>query len=509
MLAHQACARRVRLLARSGQCDAAAAALLSYANLYTAVVASDKDSLAAPPWMLRGRLFQQALTEAVWAVSIGDAAWCLAESGVGDLAAALPLLDSLEEFVHEARAELIARGQFRSNYTAWLIAAGAVCSGAAALVRGQRRSLTWLDSESGLYAHVLAATLPDGWEWEGSTYYHGFVLRGYLLALRGIAPDAIPPAVLRRLQAMAHVLRSIACADGRLPALHDGPYRRADLGLEWLELAALAGLPEIASGASGDARGVRDDLETYLRPSLPKAQTTRRDVFEDAGYAVLRTHGLQAMVDFGPHGGSHGHRDKLALYLYGDHDNWQPDPGQVPYGHAGWRDYYRSSRAHPTFSVDELEQAECSGRLAESADDAITIEVDGAYPGVTAVRHVECRADGLLVDVLAVEAARPRRIALHLRPDVPLDLRLDGDLIRSVWPGTVDLHGAHVVDVACRPFVRPGPGPADDPQRERPHVDLVTEPVERAVFMSAYRAAVPISSDDIERGLRVAARWLA
>jgi hypothetical protein len=210
-------------------------------------------------------------------------------------------------------------------------------------------------------------------------------------------------------------------------------------------------------------------------------------VYRDAGYAILHAAGVQAVVGYGPHGGSHGHLDTLSLYLYGDTVPWQPDPGQVPYGHAQWRRYYTSTAAHPTFSVDGLDQAECAGELVSAGSEEVTVACGTAYDGVSAVRRVALAPDGTLRDELTVTADRPRRIAAHLRPDVPLTVRTDSDgTVRTSWD--TGLHGTHSASGAAARFVaRPGPGPADDPQRTRTHVDWVAEDATTVTFRSTYR----------------------
>lgn len=550
-LAHQACARRLRLLARRGAHREALAGLRAYGRAYERLTAGRRHEDAAA-WMVRGRLFQQALTETIWATSVADAAWSLAEAGTGGLGDVLPLLDGLADLAGQAREALVARGEFRSNYVAWFNAAGALCAGASGAIRGDGGGAAharWLDGPRGVWAHALAATGEDGWEWEGSTYYHGFVLRAYLLAMRGLAPGAAPPAALSRIRDMAGVLERIATPGGLLPALHDGPYRRAGLAAEWLELCALVRLifgigPRLAAVADGSAAAIgpghdrlEQDLDEWFataggshagsanRPATrgtasphgepPAAAQTRvtdeppptgaATVFPDAGYAVLSGQGLHAVVDFGPHGGSHGHLDKLALYLYGDRAPWQPDPGQVPYGHAVLRAYYRSTAAHPTFRVDGRDQDECAGRLLEATGTAVTVAADGAYPGVRARRHVAFLAGGALLDVLAVRAGRPRRISAGLRPDVRLDVSIHGDRIRTRWPGEQTLHGCHACDPAAVPLARPGPGPADDPQRTRPHLDWTADHVKGARFVSIYRVNRPVDDADVRAGLAIAA----
>jgi hypothetical protein len=447
VLAHQACGRRILELAESldpADNEVALSLLSRYAGRYAELPANHQD---AQSWMLRGRLFQQALTEAIWAVTIGRASWLLADRGVEVVPEVRELLASLVTAAGAARAALIDDGRFTSNYVAWFCAAGAVCS----------RDPDWLEGPQGLYAHVLAATHSDGWQWEASTYYHSFVLRAAVLAVAAVPGAKPPPDVRDRLATMVDVLAILRTAGGLLPALHDGPYDRPGFDDELAELAKL-----ISGGPPPPGTGVT--------------------VFHEAGYAVLRGSGLHAVVDFGPHGGSHGHRDKLALYLYGATTSWQPDPGQVPYGHASWRRYYASAAAHPTYSVDGLEQAECGGRLVEATDRSVTVECTDVFPGVTARRRLTLTDDGLL-DELTIEAERPSRLTAHLRPAVPVEVRPD----TTRWSGDEVLLGEHSCDVPAEFAARPGPGPADDPQRVVTHIDWTAYDATAATFRSTYR----------------------
>jgi Heparinase II/III-like protein len=448
VLAHQACAREILAAAGSASEHARADAvrvLREYAARYAALGTDLHEGAAG--WMLRGRLFHQALTEAIWAVTIGRAARLLGDP--------VPeLLGALADAARSARDALVADGRFTSNYTAWLDAAGAVCDG----------KPEWLDGPHGIFAHVLAATHPDGWEWEASTYYHSFVLRAYRAAIAAVPGVAVPPSVQARLDAMAQVLREVTTAGGVVPALHDGPYRRPDWDRELAELE--------------------------LAPASPPGPVT---VHPDAGYAILRQAGVHAVVDFGAHGGSHGHFDTLSLYLYGDTTPWQPDPGQVPYGHQEWRRYYASTAAHPTFSADGLEQAPCGGELVSAGMNSagmteVTVACGKAYDGVHATRRVALGPDGELRDELTVTADRPCRFIAHLRPDVPLTVRIgpDGTAATS-WTGVQTLYGTHTASVPARFVVRPGPGPADDPQRTRTHVDWTADATTEVEFVSTYR----------------------
>lgn len=271
VLSHQAWARRLRVLAECGEDTEAVSGLVEYTSLYAELASRHHDD--AQPWMLRGRLFHQALTDAIWAVNVGHAAWTLGARGTAGLAAVLPLLDELERAALDARDVLVARGDLASNYTTWLTAAGIATGRAAAAVRGVPwdGAKQWLEGPHGLYAHLRACVADDGWEWEGSTYYHGFVLRAALLALRGTDPSALPGDVAARLCGMVDVLAAIATDGGVLPALHDGPYLRDPLSLEWLELCALARqfapaprVDAVAARARADLADADDGLDRLL-----------------------------------------------------------------------------------------------------------------------------------------------------------------------------------------------------------------------------------------------------
>ncbi|MCQ4207047.1 heparinase II/III domain-containing protein [Streptomyces longispororuber] len=513
VLSHQAWARHIRVLALRGEDGTdgtdgtdteAVRLLLEYADVYRELAAEGHEG--AQSWMLRGRLFHQALTDAIWAVNVGHAVWTLALRGAPGTEGLLPLLDELERAALESRHVLVDRGDLASNYTTWLTAAGIATGRAAALVRGTEwdGAKQWLDGPHGLYAQLRACVGGDGWEWEGSTYYHGFVLRAALLALRGVAPADVPSDVAQRLAGMVDVLAAIATDGGVLPALNDGPYLRAPLALEWLELCALAQeftpsprLDAVARRARAEAGAADDGLDLlvagtgwFAGPALPERPAPAPvTVFDEAGYAVVRAAGVQAVLAFGPHGGSHGHRDKLALSLYGAGACWQPDPGEVPYAHAEFRDHYASTAAHPAFRVDGAEQAECAGRLLARDATSVTAEVTDAYQGVRAVRRVEAGACHL-VDVLTVVAGDERQVTGQLRPGVALDVQVQPDgAVRTTWYGDDEvLHGWHAASVPVRPVTRPGPGPADDPQLTRSWVDF-TATADRFVLVSVYQSA--------------------
>lgn len=551
VLAHQRAARALRrlaVIARAGKladqastcgdlatraeaADAAVAGLARYSELYRRLATEIRAD--AQPWMLAGKLFQQALTEAIWGTSIALAVQTLAGVvPVERLRAAAELLRSLRAGAHGARAVLLERDDFANNYTAWLNAAGATSSRALALLGEPDETDVWVNGPHGLTEHLAAAVHADGWEWEGSTYYHVFVLRAYLLSLRG-RPDLLAEQLKRRLGSMVEVVATLGTDQGGvLPALHDTPY--GDPGWDE-ELYELCLLPEDLSGMPGldfladplarrlPAEVVRwrtAESRNWFGPPMPMVITgplgppcRAARLFPDAGYAVLHGGGVRAVLDFGPHGGSHGHLDKLALYLYGQTAPWQPAFGVPPYGHPLRKAYYARTAAHPTLTVDGCDQAEATGRLLywrpgdggqHSPLCGVGAEAD-VFPGVRFERHV--RTDiGFLIDVVRVAAENRREFELHLRTDVDVVVRHAADGAETHWPGDGGLTGLHkalctvsgtntdsgsgsgggsVGAVLCTGAAL---GPADDPQRSRPHLRWRAF-AETAVFASVYAPA--------------------
>lgn len=539
VLKHQHCARALRtsgrryLAAGNGEDRAAAvAAILDYGALYREAQEAGW-STSAPAWMLRGKLFQQALTEAIWGVAVADGIAAVAQGDAvharesADLAPARPLLSALADTMQSARRTLVEeKGDLRNNYAAWLNAAGALAARALAALGDEAADVEdWLTSPSGLSAHLDAAVGDDGWEWEGSSYYHLFVLRASLLALAGADPRSLPEPLAIRLERMLRVLAELSTEAGVLPVLHDGPYARVPAYQELLEVAVLGqqlvdlpGLADVEHHARSTLSPSDAALEGTLAgwfagpPRHPAAGAGRRASvsWPDAGVLVLRPPSgrWQAVVDAGPHGGSHGHRDKLALYLYGLHELWQPAPGVPPYASPLRLGHYARTHAHPTVRVDGEDQAACTGEVrlwhADARGARATVAAPDAYPGVALTRHLEM-TDRYLLDAVHVRSDTPRVVELGLRPSGRLRVEARVDHWRTSWPHGPGGQGAELVGLHAAsapssfPLV-PGRGPSDDPARVVPVVDWRAECTE-VWFVSVYQ---PSDGPEHPRTVRIA-----
>ncbi|HWN33454.1 MAG TPA: heparinase II/III family protein, partial [Pseudonocardia sp.] len=187
--------------------------------------------------------------------------------------------------------------------------------------------------------------------------------------------------------------------------------------------------------------------------------------------------------------------------------------------HPMRRDYYAATAAHPTLTVDGAEQREATGRLLywhEGAPAALGADAPAAlgaeadvYPGVRFERHLRADAE-LLVDVVRVEADRQRELVLHLRADTDVEVRQSAAGTRSDWPGDTGLVGLHAACPAAVLSTGADLGPADDPQRSRPHLRW-TVTGQRAVFASVYSptgaaAGIAIEGDGAELTIHIERR---
>ncbi|MBP1963903.1 heparinase II/III domain-containing protein [Paenibacillus aceris] len=377
----------------------------------------------AQSWMLKGRAFHQALTEAIWSTTLIRAYLLLRDKGVVFEAKEQAAIDvflgllagSMEEYRHILIHE---RNNAENNYTAWLNASLS-CVYAA---RGEQTALEALiEGQGGFKHHLSIGVKADQFEFEGSTYYHVFVLRAYLISAEmaqrfGIDLYAVTGADGQSMRGMLEALADLADDQGVLPALHDGPLARAPYAREIAEIAeqglaiyGIAGLAPILREAYrqlGAADG--EQLEALLYGTddrtLVSGATRASRLWPDAGFVIGRVAGnpLSFLADFGEHGGSHGHYDKLHLTLMHPAQTLTPDFGMVPYGSPMRKSWFAETAGHNTVSLDGFSQAPHEGRCVryEAASDGKSVyawlQTTGAYEGCTMNRHLLLTGEWLL-----------------------------------------------------------------------------------------------------------------
>ncbi|MCY2993567.1 MAG: heparinase II/III family protein [Planctomycetota bacterium] len=149
------------------------------------------------------------------------------------------------------------------------------------------------------------------------------------------------------------------------------------------------GLKSLLQEALGRLSGKHPDSASVIR-----LETSH--IYPAAGYAVLQQgQGRDATwlcLKYGPHGGGHGHPDKLNFILYSRGKVLGFDPGTGKYGvplHTGWQ---KTTVAHNTLTVDESNQTAATGRCLEfvSQPDHVAALADAGpiHDGVTYRRAV-------------------------------------------------------------------------------------------------------------------------
>jgi heparinase II/III-like protein len=230
---------------------------------------------------------------------------------------------------------------------------------------------------------------PDGVYFEQSTCYQRYTVEIYshflMLAARNDVP--VPASVAERVRWMLDFLLTLRHGNGSTPQIGDsdggcllplasrapddyrGVFSTAAAFFDRTDYAWAAGAlaPETMwlLGTQG-AKAFKD-----LLPAPPPTPPSR--LFPNGGYAVMRSgwedRAHQLIFDVGPLGSpvcaGHGHADLLSIQCAVFGMPYLVDPGTFCYSaDPGWRDFFRSTAAHSTVTVDGAEQAEPDGLFA-------------------------------------------------------------------------------------------------------------------------------------------------
>lgn len=162
-----------------------------------------------------------------------------------------------------------------------------------------------------------------------------------------------------------------------------------------------------------NSEGIYLPTQVYTPLAAAAPGAVGSTLFSSLGYAILRDDTKYALLDYGPHGGRHGHFDKLNLILFanaaGEHgDEMGGEPVFHSYNdplHAEWT---KESIAHNTVTLDGASQAATEGKLLVFADTpafkVMRGESLGAYPGAWLDRTVAVTPD-LVIDVFLGRSA--------------------------------------------------------------------------------------------------------
>ncbi len=380
--------------------------LLGYAAVYKSLPLHNSQGKVSNSG---ARIYAQTLDEAVAATEL---CWGY------DLVYSSPCFSAADhraiatDFLREVAATIRRNRAGISNWQSWHNAGiGAIgfCLQDVELV-----SLALRDARNGFEFQLGNSILPDGFWYEGTAAYHYYALD----ALKWTAEFAHFAGMEYwqdpRFQSLFDAPLQYTFPDLTFPAVNDSDVFSLRGRHALYELAyARTQRPEFLTVAQfGDRRS----LEALLwgpdeLPAAPTEALASRD-FPGLGAVVLRQgegdDQLYVHLDYGPHGGGHGHPDKLALILFGLGKQLAPDPARLAYGaplHGSW---YRQTFAHNTVCVDQRSQAATTGTLefTRFTDDLAVgqASTDQAYPGALLRRRVALFG-GMVLDVFEATSA--------------------------------------------------------------------------------------------------------
>jgi len=305
----------------------------------------------------------------------------------------------------------------KSNWQTWHNAA-MVCGGA---VLGDpawvRRGID--DPDHGLRFQLETSITPEGMWYENSWGYHFYALQALVATAEAAGRLGIDLWEHPRLRAAFALPLQYRMADGTLPRFGDATDTRLDAaGVRRLYERAWRAYPQAGFEGVLGSQPTFGSVLTGRALSEAALEQPGSCVFESTGHAILRSWGeaaLTAAMTFGPHGGFHGHFDKLSFVFFG----WGRELG-VDRGRAASQAYrlpihkhwYRASVSHNTVVVDGASQSEAAGELelfaAGGGCAAVAAVCREGYEGVLH-RRLLVLTPTYLVVVDDLTSDRPRR----------------------------------------------------------------------------------------------------
>ncbi|MBN2449266.1 MAG: alginate lyase family protein [Lentisphaeria bacterium] len=287
-----------------------------------------------------------------------------------------------------------------------------------------------VSSPHGFRRQVAQGITADGQWYEGAWGYHFYTVMAMVplleagercgLGLYGFEGEG------RCARQLFEGPLDLAMPNLHLPAFNDSGTVNVRGQARWYECAlGRYGTPRFAEPIGGERRG----LEALLAgpdalPELPPDSRAGRNVTA-SGYAILE-HGSGAdaawlCLKYGPHGGGHGHHDKLNLVAYRNGVLFGIDPGTAAYGVPIQKEWFRATLAHNTLTVDEANQAAAEGTclaFGSAADAALSAVVAEAGPICERVvfrRAVALHGEDLILilDLVQAESEHTFDLAWH------------------------------------------------------------------------------------------------
>lgn len=387
-----------------------------------------------------GKAFGQTLDEAIWLIDLVRAYDLLRGSGVLSLVESKQIEENLfRSAMHVVEGNDLGISNIQNWHNSAIFLAALILGDAPTASRVVRGA-------TGIQEQALLGIDSDGLWYEGSFGYHFYAFRAMLPMLQAMQRIGFDLDVTR-VETMLDMPLRASFPDGSLAMLNDGSLQTFANNLRNDYEQAIPFWPraDFCGPLNEYGRGQSYESVIYGVANLPFQDSLDYPGinFEDAGVAVLRSgpksDRTTATVDYGAHGGFHGHYDKLGLSVWHKSKPILIESGAIGYGTAESDGYYTRTLAHNTVVIDGQDQAESEGRLEnydlQGENAWMIVTANDAYPGIELRRQVLSSEWGHIVDGVLVNAPNPVVVdyvlhsadkIVHSYTTVPGDLGYDG-----------------------------------------------------------------------------------
>jgi hypothetical protein len=348
------------------------------------------------------RIASQSLTEASWIIRAAQGAdliWSTMTEEQRKAAAEKLFMPALKEIVLPAKLG-IHNIQCRHNSAIGLVGF---------LLDDPELIRLAIDDPQRGYRQQLAKGVQDDGVWcEGAWGYHFFTIAG-LWPLAEAAHNCGIDLYSPEFKKLFDGPLALATPEMTLPAFNDSGEVDVAKEADLYELAYARFRNPLYATILNRSRRESEAALFWGVTELPKADAISAGSrnAEASGYAMLeRGQGTQATwlcLKYGPHGGGHGHNDKLSFVLYARGMTVAPDPGTKAYGSPLHKDWDKTSFAHSTLVVDQESQKQATGKCLafgkENGADFVLADAGPIYDGVRFTRAAVLLNENLILFV--------------------------------------------------------------------------------------------------------------
>lgn len=333
--------------------------LLRYSQKYLLYPIHDKDNKVTNSG---GRVLSQTLDESAWFLDMAWAYELLKGSGIFSAEEERIIENSL---LYEGYKIIERNKAGKSNWQSWhnvaMTSIGLATDDFGIIATAIN------DDANGFLFQLKESISPDGFWYEGSWGYHFFALRPLVFTSEMMKRAGMDFTSNELFLKMFTFPIYFSEPDGKLPPFNDSGVVniREQKGLyefayKWTNMEIMT-LPLDESSRPYEA------LFWGSEKILKSGSFTQQSLlFQDSGYIIARTNSGNPnylAADFGPHGGWHGHYDKLGFVFYALGKEIAVDAGTHSYALPIHDAYDRTTVAHNTVVVDSQNQKEISGDI--------------------------------------------------------------------------------------------------------------------------------------------------